>query len=274
MLSLPLEAIPLVVIALIFGFFNGWHDASNVVATVISTRALSPRRAMMMAAVAEGVGPLLFGVAVARTIGHDVVSAEAVTLPVVYAALLAAILWNVITLAFGIPSSTSHALIGGIMGAVAAGYGFDAILMSGVDQDFAGPVSVSAPGADRWLPDYPDRLFPGAGSHAPYQRLVQTRADGHVNDVGAGTWGQRRAKDDGDHRAGTGRDGRAARISYPLVGDPRQRGDDGRRDAARRLEPDPHAGCEVLPGAPRSWIQRAGGVERGDPWRGAAGRPG
>ncbi|RPI97111.1 MAG: inorganic phosphate transporter [Chloroflexi bacterium] len=134
MFSLPLEAIPLVMIALIFGFFNGLHDSSNVVATVISTRALRPRRALLIAALAEAVGPLLFGVAVARTIGHDVVSEGAVTLAVVYAALLAAILWNVITLIFGIPSSTSHALIGGIMGAVAAGFGFDAILMSGVSK--------------------------------------------------------------------------------------------------------------------------------------------
>lgn len=119
------DAMILVLIALPFGFFNGLHDSSNVVATVISTRALSPRRALWMAALANGFGPLVFGVAVATTIGDEVVASEAVTLPVVYAALLAAILWNIITLVFGIPSSTSHALIGGIMGAVWAGFGFD-----------------------------------------------------------------------------------------------------------------------------------------------------
>ncbi|MBN1680237.1 MAG: inorganic phosphate transporter [Anaerolineae bacterium] len=126
------EAIVLVGISLVFGFFNGLHDSSNVVATVISTRALSPRRALWMAAIAEGVGPFIFGVAVATTIGDKVVAADAVTLPVVYASLLAAIGWNVITLTFGIPSSTSHALIGGIMGAVWAGFGFDHLQPTGL----------------------------------------------------------------------------------------------------------------------------------------------
>lgn len=126
------EAILLVVIALAFGFFNGLHDSSNVVATVISTRAMPPRLALWLAALANGVGPLIFGVAVATTIGHEVVAAEAVTLPVVYAALLAAIGWNVITLLVGIPSSTSHALIGGLVGPVWIGYGIDAILADGM----------------------------------------------------------------------------------------------------------------------------------------------
>jgi len=127
-----LEAVLLVLIALVFGFYNGLHDSSNVVATVISTRAMRPRLALWMAALANGVGPLLFGVAVAETIGHEVVAERAVTLPVVYAALLAAILWNVITLKLGIPSSTSHALIGGMVGPVLAGYGSGAILVNGL----------------------------------------------------------------------------------------------------------------------------------------------
>jgi len=126
------EAVLLIVIALVFGFYNGLHDSSNVVATVISTRAMRPRLALWMAALANGVGPLLFGVAVAETIGHEVVAERAVTLPVVYAALLAAILWNVITLKLGIPSSTSHALIGGMVGPVLAGYGSGAILANGL----------------------------------------------------------------------------------------------------------------------------------------------
>ncbi|NLF76622.1 MAG: inorganic phosphate transporter [Chloroflexi bacterium] len=129
---MSLNAFVLVTIALAFGFFNGLHDSSNVVATVISTRALSPRRALWLAAIANGVGPLIFGVAVATTIGHEVVAEEAVTLSVVYASLLAAIAWNVVTLLVGIPSSTSHALIGGIVGAVWAGFGVDSILMGGV----------------------------------------------------------------------------------------------------------------------------------------------
>ncbi len=127
-----LEALGLIIIALAFGFFNGIHDSSNVVATVISTRALGPRRALWMAALANGIGPLLFGVAVATTIGHEVVAEEAVTLPVVYASLLAAIIWNIITLLFGIPSSTSHALIGGMIGSVWVGFGLDSIQSAGI----------------------------------------------------------------------------------------------------------------------------------------------
>lgn len=131
---MPVEAILLVAVALVFGFYNGLHDSSNVVATVISTRALSPRRALWMAALANAIGPLIFGVAVATTIGDEVVAREAVTLPVVYAALLSAILWNMLTLILGIPSSTSHALIGGIIGAVWAGYGFDDIEPAGLSK--------------------------------------------------------------------------------------------------------------------------------------------
>ncbi len=130
--SLSLEALLLVLVALVFGFYNGLHDSSNVVATVISTRAMRPRLALWMAAIANAVGPLVFGVAVAETIGHEVVAGRAVTLPVVYAALLAAILWNIITLKLGIPSSTSHALIGGMVGPVLAGYGTGAILVNGL----------------------------------------------------------------------------------------------------------------------------------------------
>lgn len=132
MSSATFQVIPLILIALAFGFLNGLNDASSVVATVISTRALSPRRALWLAAIANGVGPLLFGVAVATTIGHEVVAAQAVTLPVVYAALLAAIGWNLITLAFGIPSSISHALIGGIIGAVWASYGLGYLQAAGL----------------------------------------------------------------------------------------------------------------------------------------------
>ena len=130
--SLSVEALVLIFIALVFGFYNGLHDSSNVVATVISTRAMRPRLALWMAAIANAVGPLIFGVAVAKTIGHEVVADRAVTLPVVYAALLAAISWNVITLKLGIPSSTSHALIGGMVGPVLAGYGTGAILLPGL----------------------------------------------------------------------------------------------------------------------------------------------
>ena len=132
MSSASVETVIFIGLALVFGFFNGLHDSSNVVATVISTRAMRPALALWMAAIANAVGPLLFGVAVATTIGHEVVAQEAVTMAVVYASLLAAIVWNVVTLRLGIPSSTSHALIGGITGSVWAGFGLGALMMDGM----------------------------------------------------------------------------------------------------------------------------------------------
>lgn len=107
----------LIALALIFDFLNGFHDSSNIVATVISSRALRPRPALYMTAAAEFVAPFLFGVAVANTVGKDLIIPQAVTTPVVIAAVSAAILWNLVTWFFGIPSSSSHALVGGLLGA-------------------------------------------------------------------------------------------------------------------------------------------------------------
>lgn len=115
--------IVLLILALVFDFLNGMHDSSNIVATVISSRAAQPRVALLLAAIANFLGPFLFGVAVATTIGDDLLVAEAITQTVVIAALGAAIVWNLLTWYFGIPSSSSHALVGGLLGAaiVAAG---------------------------------------------------------------------------------------------------------------------------------------------------------
>jgi PiT family inorganic phosphate transporter len=121
-----------IAIALIFDFLNGFHDSANVVATAIASRALSPRIALAMAASADLLGPFLFGVAVATTIGHEVVREQAMTIPVAIAALLSAIVWNLITWLLGIPSSSSHALIGGFIGAAIAGYGTDIVRMEGL----------------------------------------------------------------------------------------------------------------------------------------------
>jgi len=129
---LPVEILALVGLAVAFDFLNGFHDSSNIVATMISSRALGPRRALFIAAAAEAAGPFLFGVAVAHTIGSEIVSDAVVTLPVIMAALAAAIGWNLITWFFGIPSSSSHALIGGIAGAVIAGAGFAALKWGGL----------------------------------------------------------------------------------------------------------------------------------------------
>ncbi len=124
--------IALVAVALIFDFLNGFHDSGNIVATMISSRAMGPRQALFLAFIANLCGPFLFGVAVATTIGKGVISPEAIALTVIFAALLGAILWNLITWYFGIPSSSSHALIGGMIGAVGVSYGFDMIQIEGL----------------------------------------------------------------------------------------------------------------------------------------------
>ena len=124
--------IVMIVLSVIFDFLNGIHDSSNIVATMISSRAFSPRIALGVTAVAEFSGPFIFGVAVAETIGHEVVSAEAITINVLLAALLSAIIWNLLTWFLGIPSSSSHALFGGMIGAVIVGAGVSAIEVHGI----------------------------------------------------------------------------------------------------------------------------------------------
>jgi PiT family inorganic phosphate transporter len=122
----------LIALAIVFDFLNGVHDSSNIVATMISSRAISPRMAMAITAIAEFSGPFIFGVAVANTIGNDIVDAQQLNMLVIIAALLSAIVWNILTWMLGIPSSSSHALIGGIIGSVVAGAGFQVIKVDGV----------------------------------------------------------------------------------------------------------------------------------------------
>ena len=120
------------VVAVIFDFLNGFHDSANIVATMISSRAMTPRRALLLSAVAHFLAPFLFGVAVATTIGKELVSPENIAVTVVMAALLSAIAWNLITWFFALPSSSSHALVGGIVGAVTVASGVDAIHTEGL----------------------------------------------------------------------------------------------------------------------------------------------
>ncbi len=121
-----------VIIGLLFDFLNGFHDSANVVATAIASRAMAAKWALFIAALSNLIGPFLFGVAVATTIGNEVVQHYAVTIPVAMAALLSAIAWNIVTWWFGIPSSSSHALIGGFVGAALIGYGLNVIRMEGM----------------------------------------------------------------------------------------------------------------------------------------------
>jgi PiT family inorganic phosphate transporter len=124
--------IVLIITALIFNFLNGLHDSSNIVATMIASRALSPSAALGITAIAEFVAPFVFGVAVAKTIGHDIVVPGTITVEVIFAALLSAILWNILTWLLGIPSSSSHALVGGLIGAVGVGAGLRTLQPNGM----------------------------------------------------------------------------------------------------------------------------------------------
>lgn len=126
------ELILVIALALVFNFLNGMRDVSNIVATMISSRAFGPQTALRVAALAEFVGPFLFGLVVARTIGDQVVQSEVLTLDGILAALMGAILWNSLTWYLGLPGSSSHALIGGLVGAVWISSGLDAIQWTGV----------------------------------------------------------------------------------------------------------------------------------------------
>jgi len=119
-------------IALVFGYLNGLHDSSSLVATMISSHAMSPRMALMLASMCEFVGPFLFGVAVAETIGRDIVSPEGWTLQVLMAAMVGAIAWNLLTWYLGLPASSSHALIGGLVGAAVIAGGLKVIHLAGL----------------------------------------------------------------------------------------------------------------------------------------------
>jgi len=121
-------------LALLFDFLNGVHDSSNIVATMISSRAFRPQTALGLTAFANFIGPFLFGVAVATTIGDEVAQSDALDLDVIIACLSGAIVWNLLTWFLGIPSSSSHALIGGMVGAVLAGAGFGAIKLHGLEK--------------------------------------------------------------------------------------------------------------------------------------------
>jgi inorganic phosphate transporter, PiT family len=118
-------------IALAFDFSNGWHDAANSIATVVSTRVLSPGLAVLWAAFWNFIAAFVFGTAVAKTMGTGMVHIEFVNERVLIAGLIGAILWNLFTLVLGLPTSSSHALMGGYGGAVVARSGFGAIILSG-----------------------------------------------------------------------------------------------------------------------------------------------
>jgi PiT family inorganic phosphate transporter len=136
--------IAVILLGVLFDFLNGIHDSSNVVATMISSRAFSPQVALGVTAVAEFSGPFIFGVAVANTIGNGIVASKDISTQVILAALISAILWDLLTWYLGFPSSSSHALVGGILGAVVMAAGWGAIDGTGLEKVlialFASPI--------------------------------------------------------------------------------------------------------------------------------------
>ena len=124
--------IVVIAIALIFDFVNGFHDSANSIATVVATNVLSPRNAVLMAAFWNFIGAFVFSVAVATTIGKGIIDTKVVSAYIILSALIGAITWNLITWYYGLPSSSSHALIGGLIGAGIVSSGFHSVILPGL----------------------------------------------------------------------------------------------------------------------------------------------
>jgi PiT family inorganic phosphate transporter len=126
-----LAVVALILVALVFDYINGFHDAANSIATVVSTRVLTPGKAVIWAAFFNFVAAFTFGTAVAKTVGAGLVDISIVSFAVIFAGLMGAIVWDLITWYYGLPTSSSHALIGGYAGAAVAKAGWGAIIASG-----------------------------------------------------------------------------------------------------------------------------------------------
>ena len=122
----------LIALALIFDFMNGFHDAANAIATVVSTGVLKPQTAVAMAAVFNFIAIFVFGLGVAATVGKGIIHPDIVDQYVIFGALVGAIIWNIITWYYGIPSSSSHALVGGLVGAAVAKSGTSSLIAGGL----------------------------------------------------------------------------------------------------------------------------------------------
>jgi len=133
---LPIEVSVYIAIsaALFFDFVNGFHDSANSIATVVGTRVLRPLYAVGIAAVANFAGPFIFGTAVALTVGKGIIQPSFSTVDVIFAGLIAAIIWDLVTWYFGLPSSSSHALIGGLIGSALLAGGTSALVLPGIEK--------------------------------------------------------------------------------------------------------------------------------------------
>ena len=231
--------VAVVAVALFFDFTNGFHDTANSIATSVSTRALSPRAAVLSAAVLNFAGAFVF-LQVAATVATGIVNPDVITLEVVLAGLVGAITWNLITWYLGLPSSSSHALIGGIVGSAIAANGFDVVNWEGLKDKVLIP-SLLAPvlgliGAAALMIGHP-LDHPPACARDRQPRLPPPPARlGRLRRLHARH--ERRAEDDGDHRA-------RAVTSGHLAAEPIRRADLGDRQRRRprwRSGPTPAAG--------------------------------
>lgn len=131
-MSLLLVVTLTIFLALAFDFVNGFHDSANAIATIVVTRVLTPHQAVIIAAIGNFIGAFVFPVAVATTVGKGIIDPQAVSVVVIIAALIGAIVWDLITWLLGLPTSSSHALIGGLLGAAMIGEGAEVIHWNGV----------------------------------------------------------------------------------------------------------------------------------------------
>ena len=136
-MAVPFLAILIICLALVFDFLNGFHDAANSIATVVVTRTLTPLQAVLLAGTANFVGYFVFGVAIAETIGKGIINPQYITLPIILSGLLGAICWNIITWLLGLPTSSSHALIGGLIGSAVIAEGPKAVVLYGIAKVFS-----------------------------------------------------------------------------------------------------------------------------------------
>lgn len=132
MISIFALVVIVITLAILFDFFNGFHDSANSIATIVVTKTLSPFQALLLASTANFIGYFTFGTAVAKMIGKGVVNSDFITLQVLLSALLGAVIWNIITWLLGLPTSSSHALVGGLIGSAIAAAGLKAIVFAGV----------------------------------------------------------------------------------------------------------------------------------------------
>lgn len=134
MLPIEVSVYIAISVALFFDFVNGFHDSANAIATVVGTRVLRPLYAVGIAAVANFAGPFIFGTAVAHTVGKGIIQPSFSTVEVIFAGLIGAIIWDLVTWYFGLPSSSSHALIGGLIGSALLAGGTSALVLPGIEK--------------------------------------------------------------------------------------------------------------------------------------------